>query len=616
MENSNFIINCKTKKNPVYILDINGNPLMPTWKSGKVRYLLNNKLAKIVKYEPFFTIQLKYELKNRYIQKLSLGVDTGITTGLSVTSYNPQNNEITEYLSSEFKSKKREIINKLKDRSSFRRIKRNNKTRYRKKRFDNRSSSKGKCKVCGGNLPSAKKNKNNVSTICGACLKISDNNHKIFDKNIKKTEDYRLSPSSKYHIDVNKNIIKKIQSILPIKDINVEKTLFDTHKAKNPNITNDEYQKGEMFGFSHTREYVLHRDGHKCMNPECKHKKNGSVNYVTNNIPLRVHHIIYKSNGGKDIPENLISLCIDCHTPKNHKSGILSEWNSKKLTAKSISNETHQIQKSYAEMPDMSKLYKHICLDNEINVTGIIFGCETKRSRQLMGLEKEHTNDAFAISLKQNFDNIFTKDKNIIINKIENKINIVKTTRHNRKLGSDFTDNKYIDVRDNILKSGCELSKEDRKFRSFKKSSSNFIYYLIDRSGNYYTDDKNNRYRVKIEKNSNIYNENKYYLNYSSGTAVKNKDGIKKELIPTKNKTYRFFIDGKYYKVTQKYSSRKQKKPIRKYHIIKTNNGNKKICLSMMGNNIKTFNYSKNLTLRNVDKIIYRNGFINENFGE
>ena len=33
----------------VYVLDVNGNPMMPTRRFGKVRRLLNSRQAKIVK---------------------------------------------------------------------------------------------------------------------------------------------------------------------------------------------------------------------------------------------------------------------------------------------------------------------------------------------------------------------------------------------------------------------------------------------------------------------------------------------------------------------------------------------------------------------------------------
>lgn len=44
----------------VYVLDIDGQPLMPTSRHRKVRKLLNSHLAKVVKRCPF-TIQLLYQ---------------------------------------------------------------------------------------------------------------------------------------------------------------------------------------------------------------------------------------------------------------------------------------------------------------------------------------------------------------------------------------------------------------------------------------------------------------------------------------------------------------------------------------------------------------------------
>ena len=44
----------------VYVLDIDGQPLMPTSRHRKVRKLLNSHLAKVAKRCPF-TIQLLYQ---------------------------------------------------------------------------------------------------------------------------------------------------------------------------------------------------------------------------------------------------------------------------------------------------------------------------------------------------------------------------------------------------------------------------------------------------------------------------------------------------------------------------------------------------------------------------
>ena len=60
----------------VYVLDINGQPLMPTERYGKVRRMLKSGKAKVVKRCPF-VIQLSYTASTREIQRISLGVDAG-----------------------------------------------------------------------------------------------------------------------------------------------------------------------------------------------------------------------------------------------------------------------------------------------------------------------------------------------------------------------------------------------------------------------------------------------------------------------------------------------------------------------------------------------------------
>ena len=57
----------------VYVLNIDGTPLMPTERYGKVRKMLNRNEAKVVNRRPF-TIQLLYKT-TEYVQPVVLGVD-------------------------------------------------------------------------------------------------------------------------------------------------------------------------------------------------------------------------------------------------------------------------------------------------------------------------------------------------------------------------------------------------------------------------------------------------------------------------------------------------------------------------------------------------------------
>ena len=228
-----------------YVLNQDGQPLMPTTRCGKVRRLLNSGQARVVRKRPF-TIQLNYEPKTNVVQDLTLGVDAGSKTiGLSVTS------ESREYYASEVQL--RDDISKLLDaRRSVRRTRRNHKTRYRKPRFSNRTKSKPKG---------------------------------------------WLAPSIKHKVQTHIDVAKDIMSFLPIKQVIVETAQFDTQKLVNPEISGVEYQQGELMGY-HIREYLLEKFKRQCVyckKKDCKleiehivPKSRGGSNRV-NNLTIACH---------------------------------------------------------------------------------------------------------------------------------------------------------------------------------------------------------------------------------------------------------------------------------------------------------------------------------------
>ena len=237
----------------VYVLDINGQPLMPTRRYGNVRRMLKSGRAKVVNRCPF-TIQLQYKT-TLYTQEISLGVDAGSKhIGLSAT--NPR----TVYYEAEIQPRT-DIVELLSARREQRRTRRNRKTRYREPRFDNRKHGDG-----------------------------------------------WLAPSVRAKINTHLTAVSKAVKILPVSRIIVEVASFDLQKLKadmaglkRPKGT--DYQRGEQLGFWNAREYVLWRDGHVCQC--CKGKSKDKV--------LNVHHIQSRMIGG-DAPNNLITLCEYCHT--------------------------------------------------------------------------------------------------------------------------------------------------------------------------------------------------------------------------------------------------------------------------------------------------------------
>ena len=119
----------------VYVLNKDGIPLMPTKRHGKVRRMLKNGQAKVVKRCPF-TIQLLYDATN-YTQQINLGIDAG-SKHIGVCAVT----EKEELYSADIELRK-DIVELLSTRRENRRTRRNRKTRYRKARFNNRKKRKG-----------------------------------------------------------------------------------------------------------------------------------------------------------------------------------------------------------------------------------------------------------------------------------------------------------------------------------------------------------------------------------------------------------------------------------------------------------------------------------------
>lgn len=215
----------------------------------------------------------------------------------------------------------------IETRKIYRRIRRQRKTRYRKARFLNRKKPKGW-------LPPSLESRN--------------------------ANTFRW--------------INRFSSLLPNPTLHIEIGKFEVHKLINPSVGNISHQKGHSDGYYNTRYYVFARDNYICQ--VCK-KKNKIVN---------AHHIIYKTQGGSDHADNLITVCTDCHTSDNHRPGeIFWQWmqSGKKL-------------KSYKEPPFTITLRSRIYEQYPDAI--LTYGSETTPHRKLIGLEKSLVNDAIAIT--------------------------------------------------------------------------------------------------------------------------------------------------------------------------------------------------------------------------
>ena len=259
------------------------------------------------------------------VQECYCGVDTGSKhIGVAVVS----TDRVLYQSQTELRS---DIRGKMVSRRAYRHNRRQRKTRYRKCRFLNRRNS------------------------------------------IKKD---RLPPSVNHKVQAHIDEIEFCKKILPISDSNliIEVSQFDTALMKNPSLMNEKvrhwgYQKGFNYGYSSRRKAVLHRDNYTC---QCCGKKN---------CQLQTHHIIFRSRGGTDDENNMITLCKECHKGVHDGTVVLN----KKPKNLNLKHATHM-------SIIRSRLLKKY--PNAIET----FGFVTSENRNHLKLKKDHFIDACVIA--------------------------------------------------------------------------------------------------------------------------------------------------------------------------------------------------------------------------
>lgn len=314
----------------VYVLNKNGQPLMPTNRHGKVRKLLKINKAKVIKRCPF-TIQLLYNTTN-CIQNITLGVDAGSKhIGLSATTKDKVLFEADVEL-------RNDITKLLEARRKFRHSRRNRKTRYRKRRFNNRVSSK----------------------------------HKGW-----------LAPSIEHKIQTHFAMVEKVHKMLPITKIVVEIASFDMQLLKaqlegEPIPKGMDYQKGELTGWN-IREYIFHRDNYTCQ--WCKGKSKDSI--------LVTHHHAYWKGDYTNKPSSLITLCNTCNDSKYHKKEANRLWGWEPKITNSYKHAAFMNVMRWVFYNRLKEIYANVSMT---------YGYITKNTRIKNNLPKTHYLDARCIS--------------------------------------------------------------------------------------------------------------------------------------------------------------------------------------------------------------------------
>ena len=310
----------------VYVINQHGAPLMPC-SERKARLLLKAAKARVVHRTPF-TIGLLFGASD-YCQPVVAALDTGSTVvGCAAIAHGQVIYQAEVTL-------RQDISQKMDMRRAYRRTRRGNKTRYRPARFDNRCASQRK-----GRLP----------------------------------------PSLQSKIDSHLREVRFLESILPVSRWNFELAAFDIHRITNPEVSGEGYQQGALKNFYNVKQFVLSRDGYAC--------QSGQKLPGAHSKALHVHHVVFRSNGGGDAPENLLTLCKTCHDALHAGHITLSKKGKRSRTR----HATHMG-----------------VIKSALRKSGVphfeTFGYETKFKReQCLKWPKTHANDAVAACLNNGED--------------------------------------------------------------------------------------------------------------------------------------------------------------------------------------------------------------------
>lgn len=176
-----------------------------------------------------------------------------------------------------------------------------------------------------------------------------------------------LPPTVQSKLDATFRWIDEFCGLVPNPILHIEVGTFDVSKLDSNDLqdNHDYYNK---------RYYVFNRDGFTC---QCCKKRSDR---------LKLHHIVFKSHGGTDSVNNLITLCETCHSSENHQEGgILYDWMMKRKNVKQYKDATFM---NIVRCRTIKRYPSAV----------ITYGYETEPYRRELGIDKTHYNDAISIA--------------------------------------------------------------------------------------------------------------------------------------------------------------------------------------------------------------------------
>ena len=239
-----------------------------------------------------------------------------------------------------------------------------------------------------------------------------------------------FAPSIRNKRDVHVALFKEYSKILPITSAVFEMGQFDTQVLKaveegKPLPQGKDYQHGEQYGYSTLREAVFARDNYTCICCGASIKEQAI---------LRIHHLGFKTGDRSNRMSNLATVCSKCHTSKNHEPGGSLYALESKLKAFKGAAFMNTVKWSMLDKLKEASTAE-IC---------ITYGAATKLARKDLNVKKSHSNDAYCMGKFHP--------------KHRTDFRHYKKCRRNNRVLCKFYDAKIVDIRDNTIKKGAQLS--------------------------------------------------------------------------------------------------------------------------------------------------------------
>lgn len=346
----------------VYVLDKDGEPLLPTRRYGWVRRALKSGRAKAVTTVPF-TIRLAYEPETHVSQEVILGIDPGRTNiGLAAVAADGR------CLYSAHCSTRNKAVPKLmKERRRHRQASRSGE-RLARKRLAKRLGTTRKA-VMERMLPGY-----------GKPIQVKDIINTEARFNNRKRPEGWLTPTATQLLRTHLNLVRLVRRILPVSRVSLELNRFAFMEMEaGGKLRPEQYRHGPLYGYTGIRQALEEQQGGTCL--LCRKHPIGHD-----------HHLVPRSKGGSDTLANMAGLCMGCHDLV-HKDAKAAEKLKKRKAG---------INKKYHALSVLNQIIPHLAgeLERMFGTQGFFAarGWDTKQFRDVNGIGKDHDIDAYCIA--------------------------------------------------------------------------------------------------------------------------------------------------------------------------------------------------------------------------